>query len=280
MGSQIGVEYAIAGHDVVLVARDGDAAAARAERALRLVVEHDLAERQAVTAARERLTTASGVDGPEFELVIESLPEDLPLKSEWLRRAAEHSPAAILASNTSSLSITALGEAAGVPERTVGTHYLNPPLLMRPVEVIAGAHTAASAVARAVDIVTSLGKLAVRVERDVPGFVWNRLQMAVLRESLWLLEEGVARTETIDAVLRYGLGRRWSNVGFFRAIALGGIHTWQAAAESLLPELSRATDPGDLRHWVDVADPALGSALDARDRGLAADLRRDRGGSS
>ena len=159
----------------------------------------------------------------------------------------------------------------------MGTHYLNPPLLMRPVEVIAGATTAPAVVARTVELVTSIGKLPVRVERDVPGFVWNRLQMAVLRESLWLLEEGVATTDTIDSVLRHGLGRRWSNVGFFRAIALGGLHTWQAAAESLLPELSRETEPGRLGRWVETDDPELAGALAERDRGLADDLRRKDG---
>ncbi len=277
MGSQIGVEYAIAGHDVVLIGRDRPAAAARAQDALGLVAELEMAGPEVVASASERLTTAPRLEGPEFDLVVESLPENLPLKSEWLREAAAHSPVAILASNTSSLSITELGEAAGAPDRTVGTHYLNPPLLMRPVEVIAGATTAPAVVARTVELVTSIGKLPVRVERDVPGFVWNRLQMAVLRESLWLLEEGVATTDTIDSVLRHGLGRRWSNVGFFRAIALGGLHTWQAAAESLLPELSRETEPGRLGRWVETDDPELAGALAERDRGLADDLRRKDG---
>ena len=119
----------------------------------------------------------------------------------------------ILASNTSSLPITDIGAAIGAAERTVGTHYLNPPLLMPTVEVIAGEHTSEETLAFARDTVTALGKLPVIVRRDVPGFVWNRLQFALVRELTWLVENDVASAEDLDTVVREGLARRWRRVG-------------------------------------------------------------------
>jgi 3-hydroxyacyl-CoA dehydrogenase, NAD binding domain len=101
----------------------------------------------------------------------------IELKSTVLRAVLPAAPEAVVATNTSSLSIGTLGDAVGRPERTVGTHYLNPPLLMPTVEVIAGERTSADTVAFARDTLATLGKLPVVARRDVPGFVWNRLPL-------------------------------------------------------------------------------------------------------
>lgn len=95
-------------------------------------------------------------------------------------------PEAIVASNTSSISISALGEAAGVAERIVGTHYWNPPLLMPLVEVVAGERAADGLLERVVLLLRAIGKRPVVLEREAPGLLWNRLQLAVLRECEWL----------------------------------------------------------------------------------------------
>ena len=163
------------------------------------------------------------------------------LKANMLASVALASPDAILATNTSSISITALGAAAGAPERVVGTHYLAPPLLMPPVEVVAGEHTDSAVVDVVRRTLVALGKQPVAVQRDLPGFVWNRLQFALLRECVWLVEHGVASAETVDEVMREGLARRWRHVGPFRAIALGGIDTWNRSAANIVPELSTAS---------------------------------------
>jgi 3-hydroxyacyl-CoA dehydrogenase len=275
MGAQIGCEYALGGHDVVLVARNAAAARERAEAGLRLLLEHGLAESAAVEEARDRLSVgaADGLTG--CELVVESLPERLALKVEVLRPVAAANPDAILATNTSSLRVGELGELLGAAERTLGTHYLNPPLFMPSVEVVPGERTVQELVDRVVAALRGLGKRPV-VVADVPGFAWNRLQHAVLREALWLVEHGVASPETIDAVLTDGLARRWRNVGFFQAVALGGVETWENAAKNLFPVLSTATAPGSLARWVESDPETLAGIAAARDRGLAADLVRDR----
>src|SRR5207245_2476097 len=195
-----------------------------------------------------RLAVGRDYAPDRWDLVVESVPEDFELKAAKLRPLADASPDAIVATNTSSLSITRLGETIGAPERTIGTHYWNPPLLMPLVEVVAGERTSPEVVALVRETVSRLGKRPVLV-RDVPGFVWNRIQMAVLREAAWIVGNDVAAPETVDEILTYGLARRWRNVGFFEAISLGGVATWQRTSANLLPELSAATELPDLREW-------------------------------
>lgn len=273
MGAQIGCEYALGGHDVVLCARDAGAARDRAEAALALVEREGLRDPAAVAAARRRIFASADTAeaAANADVLVESLPEDLSLKATVLRRALEAAPRAIVATNTSSLSISALGDAVAAPERTVGTHYLNPPLLMPMVEVIAGRGTSDETLAFARETLAALGKLPVVVRRDVPGFVWNRLQFALVRELAWLAENDVATPEDLDLVVREGLARRWRRVGPLRAIALGGIETWNRAGRNIVPELSTASDLPDLSA-IAIAGGDLAAEAAARDHALASDM--------
>jgi 3-hydroxybutyryl-CoA dehydrogenase len=274
MGAQIGCEYALGGHDVTLAARHRERVEERVEETLGKAEDLSLHPPELVDEARARISIAADYAAAGWELVVESVPEDAELKAELLRPLAHGSREAILATNTSSLSVTELGDAIGAPERTIGTHYWNPPLLMPLVEVVAGERTSAETVSLVHETLTALGKRPV-VVKDVPGFVWNRIQMAVLREAAWIVEQGVAAADTVDAILRHGLARRWRNVGFFEAISLGGVGTWQATSANLLPELSAALELPDLRRWT--KDPAeLGDVAARRDRGLARDLIEER----
>ena len=274
MGAQIGCEYALGGHDVTLVARDLGRVEDRVEAALATAEDRGLVASEAAGAARGRIAIAGRFDAAGWELVVESVPEDLELKAALLRPVADASPAAILASNASSLSITALGLEIGAPERTLGTHYWNPPLLMPLVEVVPGG-ASRETVERVVSMLAALGKRPVRVERDVPGFIWNRLQFALLRECVWLVENGVAAPETVDDVVRDGLARRWRHVGPFQAIALGGVETWNRSGANLVPELSTARLLPDLGSLA----PRNGSLKEVaarRDRALARELLEER----
>jgi 3-hydroxybutyryl-CoA dehydrogenase len=272
MGAQMGVEYACGGHEVTFSARDLDAARARVDDALALAARIGLD----AGGARDRCAFALAADaGGGYDLVAESVPEDLELKASLLRPLAEASPDATIATNTSSLPITAVGEAAGAPERTVGAHYLNPPLLMPPVEVILGARTEPAVASALVDTLTALGKLPLVVERDVPGFVWNRLQVALVREALWLVENGVATPDVVDTVVREGLARRWRQVGPFPAAALGGAATWRQVGRNLLPELSQAHDLEGLEHWLERDPEVLSEIRERRDAALIDELRHD-----
>ena len=181
----------------------------------------------------------------EAEVVLETVSEDLAVKREVFARVAETAPDdAILASNTSSIPITRI--AAGVPDhadRVVGCHWWYPPYLLDPVEVVRGEETSDETVERTRAFVESVGKDPVLVERDVPGFVWNRVQFAVVRECLHIVEEGVANAEDVNRAIRDGYARRTSVIGPFETMDIAGLELFRTIAADLYPELSSDVEP-------------------------------------
>lgn len=140
----------------------------------------------------------------DAQLVIEAIPEDLALKQELfaeLNRLCQ--PPTILASNTSSISITKLGAAAGRPDRVVGLHFMNPAPVMRLVEVVRGLETSERTMTLALDLAKRLGKIPV-VAKDVPGFIVNRVLIPMINEAVFAFEEGVASAEDIDLAMTTG----------------------------------------------------------------------------
>jgi 3-hydroxybutyryl-CoA dehydrogenase len=140
----------------------------------------------------------------DVQLVIEAIPEDLALKQELfceLNRVCR--PPTVLASNTSSISITKLGAASGRPDRVVGLHFMNPAPVMRLVEVVRGLETSEQTVSLAMDLAKGLGKTPV-VAKDVPGFIVNRILIPMINEAIFTLEEGVASAEDIDLAMTTG----------------------------------------------------------------------------
>lgn len=268
MGSQIAVDWAAAGHSVTVIARDQQAAAER------LAAATDVLRRyrpDAVEPPAPRLTGWDDARLDDVDLAIESVGEDLGLKAELLGRVAAASARAILATNTSSLRITDLGAAVGDPGRVIGLHYWNPPLLMPAVEVVRGEETATAPERMLVELLEAMGKVPILARRDVPGFVWNRLQAALLREAVWLVDNGVATPETVDAAVRHGLAPRATHTGVFDTVALGGTAVWNALMANVVPSLSDATEVGDLGTRLPDRDPARLRRLAAeRDAGLAA----------
>ena len=275
MGSQIGCEYALAGHRVSLVARDAARVGARVHEALSLVRSYELAGADNVEIARGNITVAGAGSmsaDPPPHIIVESLPEDLGVKRDVLVRLVAAVPDAIIASNTSSIPITELGLALDAPDRTIGTHYWNPPLLMPPVEVIPGRGTLPAVVDRVTAVLRGMKKEPVLVQRDVDGFIWNRLQNALLREALWLVENNVATPETIDTVVRSGLARRSRYTGPFQTIALGGVAAWQSIATNIFPHLSNEKAPSDLSKWVELERDTIDATKQTRDAALAREL--------
>jgi 3-hydroxybutyryl-CoA dehydrogenase len=276
MGSHIACEYALGGHEVVVLARRPDVARERIERGLITAREHELATPDQVATAHERLLIVDDTDvGVGARIIVESVVEDLVEKKEALLPVVARNPDAIVASNTSSIPITAIGAAIGAGERTIGAHYWNPPLLMPMVEVIRGDETAEAVVAEMTATLRALGKRPVLVDRDVQGFAWNRLQLALLREAVWLVENGVASPATVDEIVRDGLARRWRYTGPFQTAALGGAATFERVANLLWPALSQATSLQDLRQWLDESPETTEPLRERRDRSLAADMRAD-----
>ena len=140
----------------------------------------------------------------DVQLVIEAIPEDLALKQELfseLNRVCR--PLTILASNTSSISITKLAAASGRPDRVVGLHFMNPAPVMRLVEVVRGLETSEQTLNLAMELAKRLGKTPV-VAKDVPGFIVNRVLIPMINEAIFTLEEGVASAEDIDLAMTTG----------------------------------------------------------------------------
>jgi L-gulonate 3-dehydrogenase len=157
---------------------------------------------------------AQALEGAEY--VQECGPERLPLKQELfadLDRAA--SPTAILASSTSAFDMTEIARDMGHPGRAVVAHPVNPPHIVPVVEILGGARTDPAVVAEAEQFLRAVGQTPVRLKKHIHGFLLNRLQFALVREAIHLLENDVADVRAIDDVVREGLGLRWAVMGPF-----------------------------------------------------------------
>ena len=196
------------------------------------------------TAAQVRLTTSADEALAGAELVVETIVEEAEPKRALLSRAEElTSPEAILTTNTSSLPLSALAEGLRRPERFAGLHWLNPPDLVELVEVVGGAQTAPETLETLAGWMERLGKAPVVVRRDVPGFVVNRLQYALLREAYALVDGGVCTFADVDRAVTHGLGARWAAIGPFETMDLAGLDVHAAVASNLWPELNNDREP-------------------------------------
>jgi 3-hydroxybutyryl-CoA dehydrogenase len=237
MGSGIAQISAAAGHDVWLldVAEEPlERARATVERSLRRLARRKaLTEAEAGAAiARIGFTTDLAQAVAQAGIVVEAVPEDLALKQRVMADVAALAPeTCLLATNTSQLSITAIGELLGdAAERVVGTHFFNPPAVMRLVELIAGDLTSDESLQRATDFARGLGRETVLCRKDVPGFITTRCVLALRLECLRIMEEGVASAEDIDKAIRLGLNHP---MGPLELGDLVGLDTFLRNADSL-----------------------------------------------
>lgn len=177
-------------------------------------------------------------------LIIEAVPENTALKKEVFRQLEAHiAPTALLATNTSGISINALSKGLRHPERFIGTHFFTPADIIPLVEVIACEHTSTATSQKIIDTLRHVGKLPVLVRKDIPGFIANRLQHALAREAMSLLEKGVASAEDIDQVARWSLGIRLALTGPLEQRDINGLDVHHAIAEYLYPDLENRQQP-------------------------------------
>lgn len=212
---------------------------------------------QGVAAARARSAGTPGrgrVDGAadlaaavrDADFVLEAVSEDLAVKQEVFAAASAAAPGAVLATNTSVLPVTAVAERAYRPERVLGTHWWNPPDLIPVVEVIPGRLTSPGLPARVMGLLAHLGKTPVMVQRDVPGFVGNRLQHALWREAISLVADGICDAETVDLVARNTIGLRLARMGPLENADYVGLDLTLAIHQTVLPALAAGSAPSPL----------------------------------
>ena len=249
MGAGIAQIFAQAGHPVRLQARKRETLEA-ALRRIRVnqdeLIRHDLLGPQEAEAARQRITVTQDLKealaGAVF--VSENIPEQLPLKQALFAEMDRVTPPeTILSTNTSSLPITQVARDTQHPERVVGFHWFNPPHLIPLVEVIRGDRTGDAAMDETYRLAQGMGKSPIRVQKDIAGFVGNRLQRALEREFFYLERIGACSGADLEVALKQGLGFRWSVVGPLEHADLAGVDTHSATVSLLFPLLSTDTEP-------------------------------------
>jgi 3-hydroxybutyryl-CoA dehydrogenase len=176
--------------------------------------------------------------------VAEAIVENLAAKQAlYAELDAITRPDAVLASNTSTLMPSALAEPVRRRERLLVAHYFNPGHLIPVVEVVLGPETAPETVETTTRLLREAGKTPAVLRKEVPGFIANRLQSALLREALALVEDGVCSMEDLDAVVSLGFGRRLAVFGPLALHDMAGLDVWHAIATNLYPEISDAKEP-------------------------------------
>lgn len=178
------------------------------------------------------------------DIVIEAAPERLEVKrqlfSEFERLARPEIP---LCSNSSAIPIGRIGEGLKTRSRMVGTHYFMPAHLVPAVEVVCSKDTDPAVADKVSDILSSVGKVPVRVKLDIPGFLANRMQHALSREAINLVERGIATPEDVDNAVRYGFGFRYIAAGPLLQRDHSGLDVHCAAAATIYPDLCNSADP-------------------------------------
>jgi 3-hydroxybutyryl-CoA dehydrogenase len=249
MGHGIALELAAHGYSVTL--HDADAGRLeRAPHAIRDGLLH-LQETGVVTAAmaksaQERITLETKLQAAAAmaDLVIEAVSEDLQVKQDVFARLDAAAPRhAIFASNTSSFMPSQLAVATARPELVLVAHYFNPPHLLPLVELVRSDRTSDDVIATMRALYLGIGKQPVVVPRELPGFIGNRLQMALLREALALVESGIASPRDIDTVIKTSFGRRLAFAGVFEIFDAAGLDVTLAVADQLFPQIDRSEQP-------------------------------------
>lgn len=249
MGHGIAQVFASAGYDVHLYDTDKatlDAAKGRIEENFKVFVALGLATKEDVTGCLGRISLSPSLEAlcKGSQYVIEAILEDLDLKRKVFAEVERHAAAeAIFSSNTSAISITEIATVLKNKERFLGTHFWNPPQVLPCVEVIRGGQTGKAAFETVFALMEKVGKVPVRVLKDVPGFLGNRLQHAMWREAVSLCDRKVASAEDIDKVVKYGFGARMPFIGPMETADLAGLVLTRDIHKYLFPYLDAAKEP-------------------------------------
>lgn len=251
MGPGIAVSTTLAGSETALIARSAESAArgrAGYEKALGFLVENGAATADEAAAATRRLTTTTNLAAvAACDLVIESIVEHLPTKQQFFRELDNLCPPnVILATNTSGLRISDIAALMAHPERAVTTHFWNPGHLMPLVEVIQGKRTSEATVQAAYRFLLRCGKRPVIGRKDLPGQICNRLQQALVREAIYMVQEGIASPEDVETALKAGSGLRWPVYGPLEHADVVGTKLSLSVQATVLPSLCNATEPAQL----------------------------------
>jgi len=244
MGHGIAQVFAVAGHEVAITDPVEAARQAAPGRISRNLAEMNL-DPAAVNRVSLYADLAEAVAGAD--VVIEAALENMELKQELFAQIEAAAPAnAILASNTSVMPITRIMENLRDKSRALGTHWWNPPFLVPLVEVVRTVDVSDKTVADMMSLLASVGKTPVEVKKDVPGFVGNRLQHALWREAIAIVEHGICDAEMVDMVVKASFGRRLPVLGPLENADMVGADLTLAIHQQVLPYIDSRPEPSPL----------------------------------
>ncbi|MEM2905139.1 MAG: 3-hydroxyacyl-CoA dehydrogenase family protein [Candidatus Bathyarchaeia archaeon] len=229
MGHGIAQVFAQAGFTVSLTARREETLKQALERIrsnIQFFVQHKLAKDNAADIVLSRIRTTTNLRDAvsDVDFVLEAVPEVIETKREVFRSLDSYcAEDIVLATNASSLTITEIASATRRPERVVGAHFWNPAHLMPLVEVTKGEHTSEKTMGVTCDLMSKIGKVPARVLKDLPGGIGNRIQVAMWREAISLLDQGAASAEDIDNAVMLTFGARLPFMGPFLTADLNGV---------------------------------------------------------
>lgn len=263
IGHGIAQVFAAAGKQVAMIGRD-EASLARAldkiAASLGDFAGHELIDRAAIPAILGRIRLSQRLeDAAPAQLVIEAVTEDLALKRGIFGRLDKIcAPSVVLASSSGQPASALIAEVAH-PERVIATHFWYPPQLIPLVEVCASPKTLIDVTLWVCEVLREAGKEPAVIDQEIPGFIGNRLQFAMLREAWALWASGAASAEAIDTVVRNSFGRRVAITGPIESADAGGLSTMYHFGKSLIPHLDARPEP----------DPAIARLVAAGANGIA-----------
>jgi len=252
MGFGTALLFAMKGYNVRMYGRS-EASVERGfssiKSALKTYVENELVKESDIPQILGRIKGVTTLEeaAQDADFVIESIAENIEIKREvWAKIEKLTGPKTIFATNTSGLSPTAIQEALVRKENFVVAHFWNPPHLVPLVEVVPGKYTSQNTVDVTWQLIEKIGKKPVALKKEALGFIGNRLQLALLREALYIVEEGIATQEAVDTAVKYSLGRRLSTTGPIETADLGGLDIFYNIASYLNEDLCDSKQPSIL----------------------------------
>ena len=266
MGHGIAQTLALAGLDVRVFddcAKASESLAERIQSNIKVMHKCGLLEESDASGVIDRIevcdSEADALNGSQ--LITEAIAEDLETKREFFARCEDVvSETTILASNTSSFPMTSIAQQLRIPERAINTHWFNPPHVIPVVEVIPGEYTSETTTVRVMELLESIGKQPIHIRKEKPGFVLNRLQIALFREMLDLVEQEVISAEDLDTAIMGSLGLRWAAAGPMKVGDFGGWDVLAKIYEVLAPQMRSDSDvPNVLQEMVARGDFGLKS---------------------
>jgi len=208
---------------------------------LKVMIDNDVFSEQVAKRIREKIELSTSLEETiaQSTFIIEVIPEVLEMKKEMYKKIESIvSKNVVIASNTSGFKPSLLAEEMEHPNRFVVTHFWNPGHLIPLVEVVKGKHTDLQTVERAMQVMKEMNKQPILLNKEIPGFIGNRLQYALFREAQSLLDAGVATKEDIDAAVTYSIGRRLPVTGPLMTADMGGLDVFSAISNYLFEDLS------------------------------------------